>query len=278
MKVYFGIGRDGVIFLQYPTGRIQEFTNLAKRRGNKVVIIVHDLDILRNMAGEKEIEVLNAADLLIVHTPAMREYLKKKGIGREYVVLECFDYLYGSTVKIPEVAGEYKVAFTGNLTKSKFLDRVNLKNAKLHLYGIGIETRKLNNGVEYKGCFPPEQLADNMSEHFGLVWDGESPDTCAGQFGEYLKVNAPHKFSMYLSAGLPVIVWKESALAPFVGKNNIGLVVSSLSEMDERLGSISSEEYGRLLTNVSKIQKKMLSGGFLKEALKRSSEIVKADI
>ena len=34
------------------------------------------------------------------------------------------------------------------------------------------------------------------------MWDGPSPDTCAGVYGAYLRYNNPHKTSLYLAAGL----------------------------------------------------------------------------
>lgn len=274
LKVMSRLQKNGILFLQHPFSQTLEYIKLAKRRRNKVVLLVHDLNILRDWDSSKEIEILNSADILIIHTPAMKAFLEKNNIGKEYVELECFDYLHGSKVKIPSISDGFKVAFTGNLQKSPFIDKLQLKNCKIHLYGIGIENRKVNENVEYRGCFPPEKLAENMSEHFGLVWDGESTETCSGLTGEYLKVNAPHKFSMYISAGIPVIVWDKSALAPFVQRHKIGLVVSSLEGMDEILKDIGEQEYKELSANVLEIQAKMSAGGFLKEALKKAEKIV----
>ena len=57
-----------------------------------------------------------------------------------------------------------------------------------------------------------------MEGNWGLVWDGNSIDTCSGNFGEYLRLNAPFKFSLYLAAKRPVVVWRESAMAEYVRK------------------------------------------------------------
>ena len=273
-KVFCKLNKDNLVFLQHPFGWALKFLKLAKKRGNKVILLIHDLNALRDWSDEGEKEALNEADVLIVHTQAMKDWLQKMGLGKKHVVLGCFDYLYGDNVKIPAIDDGYKIAFTGNLKKSVFLDKVDLKKTKLHLYGIGIEERTLPNNVVYKGCFPPEKLASKMSEHFGLVWDGDSASTCSGQLGEYLKLIAPHKFSMYLSAGLPVIVWSESALAPFVKEHNIGLSVSSLKEMDEKIAEISPDAYDELVKNVTSIQKKLSQGDFLKEAIKKAEKIL----
>ena len=60
-----------------------------------------------------------------------------------------------------------------------------------------------------------------MDQNFGLVWDGTSLDGCNGRYGEYLKFNNPHKTSLYLSCGIPVIIWKEAALADFVEEHKV---------------------------------------------------------
>lgn len=61
----------------------------------------------------------------------------------------------------------------------------------------------------WHGSFKPEE----SPEHLQGVWDGDSVDTCAGNTGAYLRYNNPHKTSLYLACGMPVIVWKEAAIA-----------------------------------------------------------------
>lgn len=274
-KANLTIKAESILFIQYPSSWALKYINLAHRRGNKVIVLIHDLNILRNWDSKEEEEVLKAADVLIVHTPAMKNFLKAKGFGNKSVVLGCFDYLYGKQAKIPDFNdGIKKVAFTGNLKKSEFIDKVNFEKITLNLYGIGIEERTLANGVKYIGCFPPDKLAENMNEHFGLVWDGDSVDTCSGQLGEYLKLIAPHKFSMYLSAGLPVIVWKESALAPLVKEYGIGMIVESLNEMEKKVSTITEDEYSTMVKNVERIKTKLSNGNFLIKALKEAESLI----
>ena len=63
----------------------------------------------------------------------------------------------------------------------------------------------------------------NLFGSFGLVWDGMSSETCKGSFGEYLRINNPHKTSLYLASGIPVIIWSKAALAEFIEKNKCGI-------------------------------------------------------
>lgn len=267
LRLLFTMPRNGVIVLQQPINHNKQLMQIAKARGNKVIVLVHDLNSLRDWNDSGEKEILNSSDAVIVHTAAMKKWLEEHKIGKNYVILEIFDYLHGG--KVPGISGDHKMelAFAGNLGKSKFLDHIKLNNAGLNLYGIGIEKRTLNNGTVFKGCFPPDQLAENMEADFGLVWDGDSADNCSGLLGDYLRLIAPHKLSMYLSAGLPVIVWKESAMAPFVIDNGVGFAVDSLSEADILIGNLSNEEYAKMKKNVDIVGQKLGEGNYLSKAL-----------
>ena len=90
--------------------------------------------------------------------------------------------------------------------------------------------------------------------------------------GNYLRYNNPHKLSLYLSSGLPVIVWKDSAEANFVEKNGVGLAVNSLFELSERLEKLSQDEYLQLVTNAKNIMKKLKEGYYLKSAVNKIIE------
>lgn len=79
-----------------------------------------------------------------------------------------------------------------------------------------------------------------------MVWDGTSVSTCTGDFGEYLQYNNPHKTSLYIRCQLPVIIWKQAALADFVRENGIGICVDSLEELEKILNTLSEEEYAEM--------------------------------
>ena len=56
----------------------------------------------------------------------------------------------------------------------------------------------------YFGSFLPDELPAALEGGFGLVWDGDSAETCSGVFGEYLRYNNSHKASLYLASGFPL--------------------------------------------------------------------------
>ena len=70
-----------------------------------------------------------------------------------------------------------------------------------------------------------------------------------------------------MASGFPIIVWKESALSHFVLKNNCGIAVDSLFDIQETINNISEEEYQELVENAQKVGNNIRSGYYLKTAL-----------
>ena len=122
--------------------------------------------------------------------------------------------------------------------------------------------------MTYHGSFDADILPGMLDSSFGLVWDGPVSNTCAGNMGNYMRFNNPHKVSLYISAGIPVIIWSEAALAGLVKDNKIGFTVSSLEEIPERLRSVTDEEYMSYISNLKPLQRQVRDGYFLKEAVK----------
>ena len=100
--------------------------------------------------------------------------------------------------------------------------------------------------ITYGGAFQADDLIDHMDGSYGLLWDGPSPDTCAGPYGSYMRVNTPHRISLFLACGIPVIVWDQSAMAPLVLEHGIGFAVSSLGEISAKRMEISAEQYSEM--------------------------------
>lgn len=101
------------------------------------------------------------------------------------------------------------------------------------------------------------------------MWDGDSLLTCNGVFGEYMRYNDPHKVSLYLSSGLPVIMWKEAALADFIVTHNVGFVVESLTEIGNVLKQMTPEQYREMQQNTLALAQKLRQGHFIKTAIKK---------
>jgi len=276
------------VVVQFPIIRrpiflTNEFKKL-KRRGAHVVLLVHDLEVLRVIRRTdtgwlkktrirfEEITVMNDADHIIVHNGSMKKHMIEMGFHQEQLIeLHIFDYL------IPNFSIKEKndhqnkdiVAIAGTLRvhKTKYLEQLP-ENVVFHLYGVGYEDQGQKN-IQYFGAFPPDELPMSMKAGFGLVWDGESSESCTGVYGEYLRINNPHKTSLYLAAGIPVIIWKEAALADFVINEKCGLVINSLNEIHEAIANVSADEYYEMKNNALKISEKLRDGYYTINALKK---------
>lgn len=163
-------------------------------------------------------------------------------------------------------------AIAGNLRKDKAgyiyaLDDLE-SGVMFHLYGPNFEGKTIGKNVIYKGQYPPEELPEKLQCGFGLVWDGPSLEGCSGMMGKYLKYNNPHKTSLYLASGIPVIIWKQAAMADLVNERRIGIVVESLEEISSKIGALQKEEYQLLKKNAENLGRQLRSGAMLKAALK----------
>ena len=273
--------KDDIIFLQYPyypavvnktLFRLLRFGR--KIKNYRICLLIHDVVGLRRTDDElstlkKEVAEFNKLDMIICHNDIMAETFKKAGFNTDIAVLGAFDYLCDENVPVKAKTLGNTIVIAGNLAREKCgyvyqLDK--LKNCRFNLYGVDYDGVQ-NENIQYKGKFQPDELVSVLDGNFGLVWDGESLETCTGVFGNYLRYNNPHKFSLYIVAGIPLIVWEKSALSEYVKKHGIGICVNSLEEIDEKLKNMTEPEYQQILDNISKIRNRLMSGENLKTAL-----------
>jgi len=217
----------------------------------------------------------------------MKKWFLEQGTTIPIVVLGIFDYTSESKPKQNVGINNnetYSIAYAGGFGhgKNSYLydfDIINNSSFKLKLYGIGFENEKRkvsekDSIINYKGAFPSDKIAYEIKADFGLVWDGISTEYCSGQYGEYLKYNNPHKTSLYLLCGLPIIVWDKAAIANFIIENNLGIAISNLKDLDTQLKALTQEDYSIIKKNVLLIQDKIMNGGFVEKAVKRSLQIL----
>lgn len=265
-----------IIFFQYPAVSEQLMDMLRKTvtRDSYKIALIHDLSSIQgfdNYSKEKEVNYISIFDCLIVHNEKMRDYVREIGYTGEIVILDIFDYLHDPLRPIKDSPFSNSVSFAGNLGKAKFLRDLGKIHCNWFLYGVkgDGDFRDLSN-VTYKGLLPSDEIQYLMEGDYGLVWDGDSIDTCSGPNGQYLRYNNPHKLSCCIAAGKPIITWKQAAIADFIKKNRIGILVNSLEELNSIDLSVG---YKEMRSNVMRIKNEIANGVFLQTAIEKALKL-----
>jgi len=85
--------KDGIVIFQYPEQRhLGGLLRIAKNRGNKIIMLIHDINELRGFTNNHP-EWLKEADAVIAHSPAMQQWLKNNYGVEKTVSLGVFDYI-----------------------------------------------------------------------------------------------------------------------------------------------------------------------------------------
>lgn len=303
------IPAHSAVFLQHPfyvDGFIQkklyrELHQLKKDKDIRFIVLVHDLNSLRyqltaarparELQQYQDQMICSLADILIVHNEAMKAYLIKRYQlnPAKLVCLKLFDYLTQgkqaasyekqSSTEFPHKCFRNRICYAGNLMPSKsgflydFADKIP-EDISLYLYGVSFDQRAGKNNILYQGAFPADTLPDQMQGDYGLVWDGAAADTCSGDTGNYLKYNNPHKMSLYIAAGKPVIIWDEAAQAEFVKEHGIGIAIKSLEQLPEILYDISEDEYQDMCNKLAGLQNRVKKGQYLSDAAMQAMQLL----
>ena len=275
------------LLIQFPMLHHSFFTTRLvrkiQRKGVKVFFIIHDLEVLRYANLDtvplkhkirvhlQESSLLKIADGIIAHNPIMKSVLVDKGVEADKIVsLDIFDYLIPNFQEKTGLTKNQPIIVAGNLAQEKAGYLYSLpEEPAYNLYGVGFDESRALANEAYFGSFLPDELPAALEGGFGLVWDGDSAETCSGVFGEYLRYNNSHKASLYLASGFPLVVWKQSALSHFVLENGCGIAVESLYDLSQALEQLDDQDYQDLLVNAKRIGQKIRNGSYLTNALNK---------
>jgi hypothetical protein len=278
VKFFFKIKANSLVAIQYPllsgNSQFKYFIRAARIKGVRFFCVVHDVDDLRHgmdTPKSKDTEALNAYDHVIVHNNAMKNWLLDNGLRSPTVILHAFDYLSVvdeiATTKTTTQDGN-KIVFAGNLSKSPFIYTLDVIDKwEFNLYGPNYSPEKavVVKNICWNGCLSPDEVLTNMRGAFGLVWDGEFIDRLDADYGNYLKYNYPHKLSLYLAAGLPVIVPRQSAISSFIEDNGVGILIDDLVQLQSLV--VTGENYQQMQRNVQKISRDLRVGKYFATAV-----------
>lgn len=280
------IPEHSILFLQYPFCQEQDIRNrillrLKNQKYIRIIVFIHDVEALRKIFLNKSKKedfnfILQLADIFIVHNAKMLTYFTELGINQNKLIpLHIFDYLLKKQKK--NIIFEKSITIAGNLQtiKSPYIEKLSyLAPLKVHLYGPNYESKNSADNLYYHGSYSSDEIPKILNRGFGLVWDGNSLDGCFGDTGEYLKYNNPHKLSLYLASGIPVIIWENAAEASFVKENNVGITVNSLYEISFILTEMNEKVYTEYLHHVKIISEKIIHGDYTKNALKIAEDLL----
>ena len=289
-SVFDQLGAGDELVIQFPiihhTFFISQLIKQAQKRGAKFYLLIHDIETLRHAAGSEvkfrhkvrnyfqEKKALMSVDGIIVHNDIMKKVLVGQGVPADKMVsLEIFDYLIPNFAEKPNLQKDQPIIVAGNLNPAKSGYLYNLPDQPAYnLYGVGYDESRALKNTSYFGSFMPDDLPAALEGSFGLVWDGDSSETCQGSYGNYLRFNNSHKASLYLASGFPVVVWKESALAHFILEKSCGIAVASLHDLEAVLENLTEKEYADLSENAKRIGKDLREGYYLRSALKKLND------
>ena len=278
IKYCFATKKGDIIVLQYPVKKYFSFLcNIARFHGAKTVALIHDLGSFRRrkLTVEKEINRLMHADYVIASNTVMKQWLTDHDYRHPLGALELFDYRSSAKSRpwTPGSNGLIRLVYAGALAMRKNAFLLQLAEEELpyelHIYGKreGLPGMQDNAHMVFHPFTPADTFIQEVEGDFGFVWDGDSLDSCTGNFGEYLRWNSPHKVSFYIRAGLPIIIWREAAVAPIVEREGIGLCIGSISELTTLLPTITPEKMEEMRRNVNRVSQRLANGQYLTEAV-----------
>ena len=278
LRACFLLRKGDVLFLQYPVKKYFSFLcHIAHLKGAKTVSLIHDLGSFRRkkLTIQKEINRLSNSDYIIASNEKMKGWLEEHGLQKPVGALGLFDYRSASRCSEEVTEREpVKVVYAGALSMKKNSFLIELSKTLSHWQLLvcgnkeGLQGLQNNPLITYQGFVPSEEFIKHIDADFGLVWDGDSLDGCSGEYGQYLKWNSPHKVSFYLRAGLPLIIWKEAAVAPIIEEAGAGITIRSLEELDDKLANLTPEQEKEMKKQAVNLAQKLNKGGFLTKTLK----------
>ena len=277
-RLFLTLNWEDMLLVQYPVFPVKSawlarfMLHMVQWKGARTAAIVHDLDSLRLIGGQaarwSDQVLLPAFDRIIVHTERMKDYLVNQGVDpQRLTVLGLFDY--ATPALMPERRLSQEVCYAGNLRKDKAGWLYAMPRTKLtwHLWGEGWKGKKSRTDLVLHGSATPEALPGRLEGSFGVVWDGDVPDAGRGVYGAYMLINAPHKLSLYLAAGMPVVVWSKAAVADWVREAGVGLALDDLTELPRVIAALSEEAYETMAAAARREGSRLRCGQRLLQAL-----------
>lgn len=270
--------RDDVLLFPFPSGKGREQDDLAfltkiKEKQVKLILITLNIDYLRYDTADKAatVSALQQADVLITLSQAMNQQLLLDGVNVPMVVLDLHDYL--SEGEILPATYMKKLIFAGSPYKATYM-----QGWQSHI-PIDIFAREeaidhidqLHDSISYTGYLTPDKMPNLINYGFGLAFDVDSD---AGHFANYQTLNLSHKVSLFLAAGLPIIVNARAASAPILRAANAALVIDSIGDIEDIFYAMDDVQYHKLAHGSAQLGRLVRDGFFYTKAVRQAEQLI----
>jgi glycosyltransferase involved in cell wall biosynthesis len=268
------VGWNDIVIFQAPSWNGVAFDEALMKRldnykGVKKIFFINDVTPLmfennRYLMG-RYIELYNQADLFIMPSQNMLDRLREEGLTvQKYTIQRMWDCLVSIDDSVKPQFDKV-INFAGQTDGPKFSF---VRQWKYDTVRLAVTAREDNwahgLNIQFMGWFQNQNLLANamrMNGGFGLLWSEDM------YWMEYMKLNACSKLSLYLAAGIPVIVPDSIPEADTISRKNLGLVVESLDEAVEKVESMTKEQYDQMVQAVAGFGQLIRGGYFTKKVL-----------
>lgn len=266
------VGDNDVIIFQTPTWNTNEweiglFNRTFVYKNLKRIIFIHDVIPLMFEENfyllERYIDMYNRADLLIVPSQAMLDYLRAHNLTTKKVLIQ---HMWDHACEVDgliQPANNKNISFIGNVEKkTQSLMGWNSSDVKLQVFSTFSEWGE-NKNVEFLGWQDDSLLVNTLRRNggFGLLW-GDKED-----WVKYMRLNCSYKLSTYLAAGIPVIIRSDTPEAEKIKEKNLGIISDSLDEAIKTVNNITDDEYIKMRDAVAEFSPLIRDGYFTKHLL-----------
>lgn len=277
------VSAGDIVIVQYPTWVNRDFehlfiTELLEMPGVKIALVLWDVliwlwdDRDRDFTHDEEFLLMNRCDLIFSPNEKMSARLREDGgVTTPIISLGLWDYQIEGTIN-PDKEYRREVTFIGNLRKTDF----SSYDGKTIITLIGdpeglTETEKAKENLNATGSYDNNLLPGILNGGFGLMSYQNKNNVAEKRFfngaERYGHYNNPLKLSLYLAAGIPVIVDSHSPHAEQIKSDNLGLIIDDINDIDELLDNLTEQDYSEMVKNVGHYAAKLRTGFFTKTAL-----------
>ena len=270
------VSHGDIVIFQLPTWNSLRFDETFVSHFNgyrrlKKIFFIHDIPPLMEKKILNELDqyiiFFNRADLIILPSQNMADFLRAKGLTVQKIVIQ---KMWDAPMDIDftkKPAFRKRINFAANvvLVPRPFVQNWNNDRVELAVTADpGQYDWAKDRNIRFIGWFNHENpLADALrkSGGFGLLWH-DNP-----VWKEYMKYNVGCKIGTYLGAGLPIIVHNSTSVADTIRRKNLGLTVDSLEEAVDQVEHMTEDQYNQMAQNVDSFGNLIRNGYFAKKLL-----------